>query len=73
MKMTPNITACPLGCGDNRRHDKGDIVDVNPVRHEHWIEEEGSECGEKREWNDHRANYCDTCGAKMDGQGETNE
>ena len=24
-----------------------------------------SECGEEHEWEDYRAPYCDTCGAKM--------
>lgn len=40
-----------------------------PVRHGHWIEEDGfqicSECGEEHEWDEYRANYCDVCGAKM--------
>ncbi|MCD8109982.1 MAG: hypothetical protein LUE14_07775 [Clostridiales bacterium] len=38
----------------------------------HWIEEEDglvvcSECGEEHEWDTYRANYCDSCGAKMIG------
>lgn len=45
------------------------IVDVAPVRRGRWIEEDGiqicSECGEEHEWEDYRAPYCDTCGAKM--------
>lgn len=43
--------------------------DVAPVRRGRWIEEDGiqicSECGEEHEWEDYRAPYCDTCGAKM--------
>lgn len=48
-------------------------ADVAPVRHGRWIKdgEDGpvycSECGEEHEWEDYRASYCDTCGAKMDG------
>ena len=45
-------------------------ADVTPVRRGRWIEEDGiqicSECGEEHEWEDYRAPYCDTCGAKMD-------
>lgn len=44
-------------------------IDVAPVRRGRWIEEDGmqicSECGEEHEWEDYRAPYCDTCGAKM--------
>lgn len=44
-------------------------ADVVEVRHGRWIEEDGiqicSECGEEHEWEDYRAPYCDTCGAKM--------
>ena len=44
-------------------------ADVVPVRRGRWIEEDGiqicSECGEEHEWEDYRAPYCDTCGAKM--------
>ena len=53
----------------------GDIpaADVAEVRRGRWIEEDGiqicSECGEEHEWEDYRAPYCDTCGAKMDGEG----
>lgn len=49
-------------------------ADVAPVRHGRWIKdgEDGpvccSECGEEHEWGDYRASYCDTCGAKMDGE-----
>ncbi len=49
----------------------GDIpaADVAPARRGRWIEEGGiqicSECGEEHEWEDYRAPYCDTCGAKM--------
>ncbi len=51
-------------------------ADVVPVRHGRWIKdgEDGpvycSECGEEHEWEDYRASYCDTCGAKMDGSEE---
>ena len=45
------------------------VADVAPVRRGRWIEEDGiqicSECGEEHEWEDYRAPYCDTCGAKM--------
>lgn len=45
-------------------------ADVTQARHGRWIEEDGiqicSECGEEHEWEDYRAPYCDTCGAKMD-------
>ena len=48
-------------------------ANVAPVRRGRWIEEDGiqicSECGEEHEWEDYRAPYCDTCGAKMDGRG----
>ena len=44
-------------------------ADVAPVRRGRSIEEDGiqicSECGEEHEWEDYRALYCDTCGAKM--------
>ena len=44
-------------------------ADVAEVRRGRWIEEDGiqicSECGEEHEWEDYRAPYCDTCGAKM--------
>ena len=44
-------------------------ADVTPVRRGRWIEEDGiqicSECGEEHEWEDYRALYCDTCGARM--------
>ena len=44
-------------------------ADVAPVRRGRWIGEDGiqvcSECGEEHEWEDYRAPYCDTCGAKM--------
>lgn len=62
-------------------HDKSEIfaiinnaptVDAKPVRHGHWIEDNGcqicSNCGEEHEWEEYRANYCDVCGAKMDEQ-----
>ena len=44
-------------------------ANVAPVRRGRWLEEDGiqicSECGEEHEWEDYRAPYCDTCGAKM--------
>lgn len=48
-------------------------ADVAPVVHGRWIKDESgvifcSECGEEHEWEDYRATYCDTCGAKMDGK-----
>ena len=56
----------------------GDIpaADVVEVRRGRWIEENGiqicSECGEEHEWEDYRAPYCDTCGARMNKE-EANE
>lgn len=48
-------------------------ADVASVRRGRWIEEDGiqicSECGEEHEWEDYRAPYCDTCGAKMNKEG----
>ena len=56
--------------------DKEPAADVATVRHGRWIEEDGiqicSECGEEHEWEDYRAPYCDTCGARMNKE-ETNE
>lgn len=44
-------------------------ADVAPVRRGRWLEEDGiqicSECGEEHDWENYRAPYCDTCGAKM--------
>lgn len=46
-------------------------ADVAAVRHGHWIEDGDyqicSECGEEHCWDEYRAAYCDSCGAKMDG------
>ena len=46
-------------------------ADVVEVRHGRWIEDGNyqycSECGEEHSWVDYRADYCDVCGAKMDG------
>ena len=57
---------CSLGPCPNE-----DIKEFVPVRHGHWIEEDGcqicSECGEEHEWDEYRAAYCDVCGAQMDG------
>ena len=51
----------------------GVIADVAPVRHGQWIEDGDcqvcSECGEEHCWDEYRAAYCDSCGAKMDGKG----
>ena len=48
-------------------------ADVAPVRRGHWIEDGDcqicSECGEEHCWDEYRAAYCDSCGAKMDGKG----
>lgn len=45
-------------------------ADVRPERHGEWVDiGDGyvacSECGEEHGWQDYRASYCDTCGAKM--------
>lgn len=44
-------------------------ADVAPVVHGHWIESGDcqicSECGEEHCWDEYRAAYCDSCGAKM--------
>lgn len=51
---------------------KAPVADVAPVRHGHWIEDGDyqicSECGEEHCWDEYRAAYCDSCGAKMDGK-----
>ena len=43
---------------------------VREIIRAHWIENDGvqtcSNCGEEHEWDEHRASYCDCCGAKMD-------
>lgn len=48
------------------------VADVAPVRHGHWIEDGDyqicSECGEEHCWDEYRAAYCDSCGAKMGGK-----
>ena len=52
-------------------------ADVSPVVHGHWIEDGDyqicSECGEEHCWDEYRAAYCDSCGAKMDGETEGND
>ena len=49
---------------------KAPVADVVPVVHGHWIEDGDyqicSECGEEHCWDEYRAAYCDSCGAKMD-------
>lgn len=50
-------------------------ADVEPVKRGKWINDDSgvivcSECGEEHEWQDYRASYCDTCGAKMEGETE---
>lgn len=45
-------------------------ADVATVVYGRWINDNAgvvccSECGEEHEWEDYRASYCDTCGAKM--------
>ena len=63
---------------DNERCDRDSCTiwtapaaDVVPVVHGHWIEDGDcqicSECGEEHCWDEYRAAYCDSCGAKMDG------
>lgn len=51
-------------------------ADVAPVVHAYWIEDGDtqicSNCGEEHEWDTYRANFCDNCGAKMDG-GESDD
>ncbi len=58
---------------DNLKNAPAD--DVAPVRHGHWIEDGDcqicSECGEEHCWDEYRAAYCDSCGAKMDGGDNT--
>lgn len=54
---------------------KAPAADVVPVVHGHWIEDGDcqicSECGEEHCWDEYRAAYCDSCGAKMDGGDNT--
>ena len=52
--------------------DQQPAADVAPAVHGRWVKDDSgviycSECGEEHEWEDYRASYCDTCGAKMDG------
>lgn len=58
-----------LGCAETVR--MCPAADVAPVRHGHWIEggdcQICSECGEVHCWDEYRAAYCDSCGAKMEG------
>lgn len=58
---------------------KGIIVDVAPVRHGHWIEQEKynfgtmydcSICGDRILDNGHSWNYCPNCGADMRGSND---
>ena len=51
--------------------EKMPAADVEPIKRGRWIEDGSgviicSECGEEHEWQDYRAPYCDTCGAKME-------
>ena len=54
---------------DNLKNAPAD--DVAPVQYGHWIEggdcQICSECGEVHCWDEYRAAYCDSCGAKMEG------
>jgi hypothetical protein len=49
------------------------VADVAPVRHGEWIEDESgyqicSNCGDEHYWDEYRATYCESCGAKMGGK-----
>lgn len=51
-------------------------ANVRPERHGEWVDiGDGyvacSECGEEHGWQDYRASYCDTCGAKMSWEEDT--
>ena len=53
--------------------DSLDAADVAPVRHGEWIEDESgyqicSNCGDEHYWDEYRATYCESCGAKMGGK-----
>ena len=76
------ITECVID-GDNERADRfrdcidmlDDLpaADVAPVRHGEWIEDESgyqicSNCGDEHYWDEYRATYCESCGAKMGGK-----
>ena len=48
-------------------------ADVAPVVHGEWIEDESgyqicSNCGDEHYWDEYRAAYCESCGAKMGGK-----
>lgn len=52
-------------------------ADVRPERHGTWVDiGDGyvacSECGEEHGWENYRASYCDTCGAKMSWEDNDN-
>lgn len=77
-RLRRNLTACNPNTFSERCYaDAIETVkyfpaaDVAPVRHGHWIEDGDyqicSECGEEHCWDEYRAAYCDSCGAKMDG------
>lgn len=62
----------PSEYNDIKSHIKAiPAADVAPVVRGRWLKDDTgviccSECGEEHEWEDYRASYCDTCGAKME-------
>lgn len=52
-------------------------ADVAEVRHGHWIDHHsgGSFCSACKRWvpYNHHPKYCETCGARMDGQEDEHE
>ena len=59
------------------RQQAENLKDLEPVRHGHWITDgsnrhECSECHKTKWcWGDVKMEYCEHCGAKMDGGGGT--